>query len=76
MKIISTVMKQIMKWLKIQPEPTKLFPKIYYMKRKILKDRYRKGLKIIKEPNIIQNFISSQLLFNKNVVKNLGCYKF
>ena len=29
----------------------------YYKKRGFLKDSYRKGSKVIKEPNKIQNFI-------------------
>ena len=40
-----------------------------YMEGRILENRKQK------RPNKIRNFISGQILLNKNMIKFLGCYK-
>ena len=46
-----------------------------YMEGTILKVWNRKGSKFIKGLIINQNFISGQILVNKNMIKFLGCYR-
>ena len=63
MKIISNVIKQIKKDPRYNQSPQKLFPKIYYMKRRFSKAGIEKALKIIKEFKIL--FLAKFYLLKK-----------